>query len=463
MTDASPLTRRRLLGAAGATVLAPKPSRPRRRAAGSRRRVVVVGAGLAGLAAADELRRAGWSVVVLEARRRIGGRVLTLRGSFHAGQHAEAGAEFGDRSHAALLAYVRRLGLGLEAVPRRQDGRTLVYRNGRRRTLRSVETTAVRAELTRFRTRLAALAAGVDVADPVATGRSLDDRTAADLLDELPLRPTARWLIEHRLRDEFAVEADHISLLFLCQQARLPGSTGAFRIRGGNDALAKRLATGLDVRVGEPVRHVGITRSGVRVNDRDAEFCVLTVPVRALPAITFAPELPDPLPRAAQKIQYSYGTKTLLQYGRRFWRTEGASGDLLADLNISTAWEATDGQPGTPGILTGYSAGAPGFIYATIAPASRVLLAADELDDVFPGTRDLVSASATADWFNDPFSRGIGLTYNRGQVVKYFDALRRPVGRLYFAGEHTDAFAGTMEGALRSGRRAAAAIVARGR
>jgi monoamine oxidase len=462
MVDATPrLTRRELVVAAGATLLAGAAPRARTAIHRPPGRVIVVGGGLAGLAAADALRRAGWSALVLEGRRRLGGRVLTLRTPFRAGQRAEAGAEFADRSHTVLLAYAKRFGLALEDVPFAAPAQTTVYRNGRRETLAAAETAAVRAELARYETRLAALAAHVRPTDPVGTGASLDDRTAADFLDELDLDPTARWLVEHRLRDRFAVEPDHVSLLFLCQQARLPKSLGALRFSAGADALTVALAARTDFRLGETVHRVTLTATGVQVNDHVADYCILAVPVRAWPAIHFTPELPDPLPRAAQKIQYSYGTKTLLQYEIRFWRAEGLDGGVLTDLKVTTAWEATAGQPGTPGILTAYSSGAPGFIYRSVAPSSRVLLAADELDDVFPKTRELVQASATADWFDDPFSRGIGLTYNQGQVVKYWDALRQPVGRLHFAGEHTDPLSNTMEGALRSGRRAAAAVLGR--
>jgi len=424
---------------------------------------VVVGAGLAGLAAAHELTRAGWSVVVLEARRRLGGRVLTLSTAFRDGQYAEAGGEYGDRSQRTLLLYADRFGLPLQDAPEPALARTLVYREGRRTRLAALESARVRSELARVDRRLRALAAKVDPTDPVSAPGDLDERTAADLLDEARLDPTARWLVEHRLRERFAVDPDHVSLLFLCQQARLPQRAGAFRLRDGNDALPKALAAGLDVRGNQPVQHIALSRGGVRVDDLTADYCVLTAPVRTWPEIAFTPELPDRLQAAVVNIQYGYGTKTLLQYGERFWQHEGLSGSLLTDLEISTTWEATSGQAGTAGILTGYNGGPAGLVYTSVEPASRLLLAADELDDVFPGTRSQVVAGATEAWFGERYSRGIAIAYNRHQVVKYWRALRRPVGRLYLAGDNASAYAGTMEGGLRSGRRAAAAIVARGR
>jgi monoamine oxidase len=461
MEERARLTRRELV-AAGAAAAAGAAVRPRLARAAAPGRVVVVGAGLAGLAAAHELTRAGWSVVVLEARRRLGGRVLTLRSPFRAGQQAEAGAEFGDRSQRTVLFYVSRFGLELDAVVDGERG-ALVYREGKRRPLARLETDAVSTELARFDQKVRALARRVDAADPAAGPAHLDERTAGDLLDELRLDPFARWLTAQRLRRRFAVEPDHVSLLHLCQQSRLPAPRGRFRFRAGADSLPKALARGLDVRGNEPVRELAVTRAGVRVNDLTADYCVLATPVRTWPGIRFTPELPDRLQAAVENIQYGYATKTLLQYDERFWQREGSSGTLLTDLKVTATWEATAGRPGKPGILAAYTPGPAGLVYSSLDPRSRLLLAADELDDVFPGTRTHVLGGATEAWFDERYSRGIAIAYNRHQVVKYWRVVREPLGRLYLAGEHASAYPGTMEGALRSGRRAAAAIAARRR
>lgn len=454
-----------VLGATGAAAaLRPVGGRAARRRAV---RVIVVGGGLAGLAAASELRRAGFEVALFEARNRLGGRVLTLRTQFGSGQYAEAGGEFVHPLHRTLIGYVRQFGLALEPASASLPARDLVYRRGKRARLSVVETDAVRASLARFDDRLGQLAKPLDPADPAVAGARLDGLSAAQLLDELRLEPTARWLVEHSLRNVFAVEPDDLSLLFLAQRRKLYGSLaargGTMRIQGGAGRLVSALARGTRTTGSRPVTRLELGATGVAVDGSEADYCVLAIPVRTWGDITFSPDLPAPLRDAREGLQYGVATKTMLQYGRRFWLRSHLSGSVLADLPFTASWEATQRQPGGSGILTAYSTGNAGFLYSGIEPGTRVLVAADELDDVFPGTRPLVVHNATAGWLNERYSRGTAVAYARGQVTKFWQALREPVGRLHFAGEHADDFAGSMEGALRSGLRAAAAIAARER
>ena len=151
----------------------------------------------------------------------------------------------------------------------------------------------------------------------------------------------------------------------------------------------------------------------------------------------------------------------LLQYSNRFWRRHGESGRILTDLTFQTAWEATSGQAGSRGILTAYVAGHNGALYAGRFSTTRQLLAADEIDDVYPGSRPLYSRGRAAVWLNEIPSGGSIAAYAPGQITRYWRVLREPHGRLFLAGEHTDSLRGEASSgglAVRSrGRRPGAA------
>jgi monoamine oxidase len=411
------LSRREFLGAAAAVPLGLR---------AKRKHVVVVGAGLAGLTCARRLEQLGFRVTVFEARDRVGGRVLTFR-DFEDGRHAEAGAEFVAANHSQLRSLVE-----LEPVrPPPPD----VYRHGRRRSWRRFVTDRTAADIARFHARVASL----------RPSPTLDARSAAWLVRDLELSDRARFLVTHELRDAYGVEPEYLSLLFLVQQARVRRPE-AFRIRGGADRLPLALARGLDVRLEEPGSHVERGATGVSVDGEDAHACVVTVPVPVMASIEFEPGLPPALALAVERIAYGRGVKAALQYERPI------SGGVIADLTFQTAWNS-DGR-----VLTSYATGRNGLLLSSVSRRTRPLLVADELDDVYPGSRAFYERGESVAWQQDGWSQGTAVAYAPGQVNRFQATLRRSAGRVHFAGEHTDAYAGTMEGAVRSGRRAAEAI-----
>lgn len=430
---------RSIAGALALTVGCGASARPRGR-------VVVVGAGLAGLVAARDLEAGGFRVTVLEADGRVGGRVRTVQ--LPGAQHAEAGGEFADVNHRALRALARRCDLELEDV--RDGGVDLpgaAYLRGRRFDSDDLYTTAVEADVARYEARMEALAARLDP--------RLDNRSVARLLDELRLDPTARFLVERDVRDEATVAADRLSLLFHAATWRLTAGVPAagieaYRVRGGNGRLPRALAARLEVVPDARVEAVATGAGGVRVEAGrrrfTADFCVVAAPLPALRAVRFDPGLPSAHAEAVREAQYGSATKTLLQYRRRIWRDQGFDGDTLTDLPLGTTWEATDGQPGRPGVLLGYTVG------RRISSGA----AAAQLDRIYPGSRPLLTRAVTAPW---PYSY---TAYAPGQMTRFAAAVRRPHGRVHFAGEHTDRFASYMEGAVRSGHRAAREVAARG-
>jgi monoamine oxidase len=418
------LTRRDFLGAAATLALTRTPKR---------RRVVVVGAGLTGLVCARHLRQLGFEVTVLEARDRVGGRVLTLRDAFQ-GRHAEAGAEFVAWNHSRVRALLRSLDIGLTDVPGFAPD---LYRRRRRRSWERFVTRGVEADLLRFQRRVASL----------RPAPALDARSAAWLMRDLKLSDRSRFLLSEGLRQQYGVEPEYLSLLFLVQQGhvRRPGP-GDFRIRGGADRLPLTLAGGLDVRLEEPVSHLERRASGVSVDGVDADACVVTTPVPVLSSIEFEPALPAILEEAVERLAYGHGVKTVLEYERR--PTRG----VLADLTFQTAWGLD------PRLITAYTGGRNGLLLGSVSRRTRPLLVADEVDEVYPGSRAFYERGETVAWHTDGWSQGTAVAYAPGQVNRFQAAIRRPLGRVHFAGEHTDLYARTMEGAVRSGRRAAEAI-----
>jgi monoamine oxidase len=432
---------------------------------------VVVGGGLAGLACAYELQKAGRSVTVLEARNRPGGRVYTARKDFTGGQHAEGGGEFADTKHTAFRSYVSEFGLSLEDVRVEPNARLdgVSYLEEHRRSLPETLTPSVRRQLERFHQRVETLAAPLDPFDPVAQGANLDLHSAAWLLDRLSLGPTARFVAEHGLRQRFMVEPERLSLLYVCQtQRRLRGQPRAgirvLRVRGGNDQLPNGFADALhDLRTRATAKLVEHSPSGVQVTGHgwtvNARYCVVAVPLPAIrQLITFSPQLPSTLRKAVANLRYGSETRTMIQYSRRFWRARRESGRILTDLTFQSAWEATGGQPGSHGILIAATPSRNGVLYGARSGTLRNLLATDEIDDVYPRSRVLYANGSSIAWQNEMPSGGSVAAYGPGQVTLFWRTLRKPVGRIYLAGEHVDSFGGTMEGALRSGRRVAAQL-----
>ena len=467
------LTRRRFLALAGVGALstvvacAGDDDGPAAAGGGRTRHVIVVGAGLAGLTAALRLQDAGARVTVLEARDRVGGRAHTIRAPFAGGQHADAGGEFVDGDHRTIRRLVGRMGLSLDDVGARVDRELASFIRWRGRTW-SYDDLYGRAEegLTRFWDRTDDLAADFDLGDVDA-----DRRSVADLLDEVELGPEARFLAERFVIDEFCVAPAALSLLFHLHLAVVTAGQSeddveAYRIAGGSDRLASAIADALDdpVRTGTPVRAVERTGRGVAVvhdgGRITADRVVLAAPLPALRNVEIDPAPPDRWRRAVDEVGYGTGGKTLLQYDRRAWLDDGWSGDSLTDRPVSSTWEATDAQAGDAGILIAWAVGPDGVRFTDQADDRRTSEASDLVETLQPGSRPLLGATAHAAWHTDPWSGGTYVAFAPGQMTAYWEAVREPFGRVHLAGEHTDDYAGWMEGAVRSGVRVADEVVA---
>jgi len=474
------LTRREFVrAAAGAAVVARRPVRTRPRpAASAARRVVVVGAGLAGLTAALDLTDAGWDVVVLEARARVGGRVFTVHEPFSPGLHAEAGGESIDESHHALLAMIKRFGLRTERRAPLKPYDAAVYYRGRHDRLPAFLARRggmVLDDVLRASDATAALGVGVDPEHPerAANAPRLDALSYDAFVRSLNLIPEADFIVRLQAKSLYNAELTQLSTLFIAQQsaqadleARTPVDELIFvetrRIAGGNSQLPVAMARSL----GRRVRHGAVTRIEhgrdlVRVfaagrQPVDAAWVVVATPLQPLRRVAFAPALPASLAAAIGGLDLGPAVKVTREYRVPFWTAEGFSGFTVTDLPFGVAWSPTDSRLTARGLLTEFVTGAAAQRAAALAPGPRIADGQRQLDVVYPEARQLVTDRAsTMAWANEPYTGGGYAAFKPGQLAPFFSTVRAGTGRIRFAGEHTCALAGYMESAVRSGHRVA--------
>jgi monoamine oxidase len=426
-------------------------------------RVVVAGAGLAGLTAARCLERAGAEVTVVEARDRVGGRVHTLRDGFVDGQHAEAGADLIESEQTEVLELAEELKLEPVRILRSGWGFYGPTRSGRKKVRRMPDTFERAGKLLE-----------PEIAAYKAAGKRWDSAVAQHIGRE----SVADWLVRVKadrelaagvrgLRGFFLADPDDLSLLVLVDlfaQGETPGTSRMYRLRHGNDTLPQALARQLRGRVlmksvvkkvaqsGKTVR-VSVVSGGL-LQQLVADYAVLALPASTLQHVTFTPALADEQWQAITSLRYGPATRVVLQFERRFWKKFGRPGGYGTDGPTGAVWDGNEQQSGTPGILILLAGG-------RASRDVRRLIA----ETGWPGLvrslswlgrpSQLLTATSVV-WEKDPWVRGGYAVFSPRFDSVLHDWLARPAGRLVFAGEHTSTrWQGFMNGAVESGRRAA--------
>jgi monoamine oxidase len=448
-------------------------------------RIIVVGAGLAGLTAAVYLRDARWEVLVLEARGRVGGRVHTLYGGddgvpLDRGFRADVGGESIDDTHTALRSLVRRFGLETELRPGSTVDRVMSGRfRYRDNTYTFGELTALRngAVLTdylRVYEELERLAEGHQI-DPdhpqaAAAAADLDQQSFSAWLDSLQLVPEARFIAEQANTSLYNTQLTDLSMLFVLQQTAVSAGTldsqsETMRIAGGNASLPKAIAAELGPALIVDAPVTSVTRVGdvIGVTAREHEYfgahVVLAAPPPPLRNVRFDPPLPEPIAAAIAGLDLGGATKVVNQFDTPFWREAGQSGFSMSDLTYRISWDAADSYDAPGGLLTTFTTADNGRELAALAPEDRFARVRAQLATVFPESpAQLAGPAVTVAWSAEPFTGGGYAVYKPNQLSAYWEPLRAGTDRIHFAGEHTESLAGYMESAVRSGMRAAAHV-----
>ena len=444
---------------------------------GPAQKVLVIGAGLAGLSAAYQLTEAGHDVTILEARTRPGGRVYTLREPFSDGLYAEAGATWIPDGHDLTLKYISLFDLPLDLISQ-SSGAFVYHIRGKRIIAGGRSQIEWPFEFTSEEKSLGpggmwekyVQAARKEIGDPAAPGwppdsvLKYDRMTYAEMLRSQGASPEAVALFTTGFI--WGDGPDTVSALTVLRDETLgQNSKHTYRIKGGNDLLPKAFAARLSgkIRYGSPAVRIEHNEQGVRVvwlqggrpQTTTADRLICAIPFSVLRRLEIVPKFSADKQKAIEELPYFSAVRILYQARRRFWADEGLSGFASTDLPANSIWNLTFTQPGARGILNSYTGGPEARRVTEMKEGERLSFMLEHMEKLFPGMKDNFEGGAVKAWDEDEWARGASAWFRPGQMTAMWPHIARPEGRVHFAGDHTSPWIRWMQGALHSGERVA--------
>lgn len=444
----------------------------------STKRVLVLGAGLAGLAAAYELDKAGYEVTVLEARSRPGGRVRTYRDPFADGLYAEMGAEYVDGQDALARKYCQEFGLKIMTA-KLYDG--IFVRNKRFR----MDSFQKNKELLPFKGVTGGSLFGQEkkylsslldkIKDPEKLPAEIlkfDNLSVAQLLLQEGAPQDIIDLFTYLNATENTARPDQMSALGLLQehsQAHLFNEeVDEGRIFGGNDQLPKAFAKALAGKImyRRPVKKITHHADGVEVwfsengqlQSLKAPKLVIALPYSVLRDLEIAPLFSEQKMKCIRELSYGQVMKVAMQYRQRFWNQPGSIGQrVFTDTSLRRIYDMSIDQPGPRGILMSFTSGNDAKKLGAFSHAERQKLALKAVEKIWPQAGQYWEGAAIKYWNEDPWVKGSYSFTGVGQAQSFRTLAAQSEPPIFFAGEHT--VTATMNGAIKSGLRASKEIL----
>jgi monoamine oxidase len=483
--DASRRDAMRTLALAGAAATVPTflggCMRPQDRPVSRSPRVVIVGAGIAGLHAAWLLQRQGVRAEIFEAGMRTGGRIYSVPDLLVKGAVTELGGEFIDTNHADMLGLARHFNLPLidlrdEPYASRRD---VFFFDFKRYTDDDI-VREITPLLPRFRSDIAQLPHSFEHLAESPAAR-FDTISMESYFTSLGITGWLRSFLEVAFVTENGLElGDQSALNFLTTISadvsdgvfhQFGESDERFKIRGGNQLITDRLTHDVqgNVRVGHILERVNMVgdryvltfRKDVTSVEVSADVVLLAIPFTTLRDVEFNVDLPVFKRRVIDELRYGSNSKIVVSFDRPFWHDSNDNGVIYTDLPIQLVWENTALQGVGAAGLTFFNGGARSRQVGNISKELAGAVSAEYLKYVWNAKDDHnVGRIERFHWPSYRFAKGSYSSYGPGQWTSLYGTEFTPVGRLFFAGEHCSRdFKGYMNGAASSARRAVEQIL----
>lgn len=419
-------------------------------------KIIIIGAGFAGLAAARYLHKKKIDFIILEARNRISGRVFSHTMDEAENLIIELGGEWVGNSHERLQNLCNEYGLTLE---NNQFDTHLIYKNqyfkknewdyspGWKKKFREI--------LDHYPKLTQAQKLRMDkmdwwrfLIDNGCQGRDLDIR---ELLDSTDFGESIRGVSAFAALAEYAESSEKNEM--------------DLKIKGGNSMLAKKIAAniGIDkIKLQHSVsRVVQNSKGGVKVICKNGQVfygdkIICTAPTFAVKKIKWEPGLPADQVNAINELQYARINKNPLLFSERFWKDE--SFDMVTDQVPHYFYHGTKNQLSKKGVLISYSIGDKAAVVANQTDEWKAAMIQQTLQPFFGDVKALLEKQTNYYWGNDEYSHGAYAIYGRGQWFRVMPILKRSHIHTHFAGEHLADWQGFMEGAINTGEEAAEKI-----